>query len=617
MNGVDLTRQATKDTQIVIDEVLGIGDGLLHRCCFFGQHSHTLKSLLGLSDQQLKAELKVLVDTSLWVAANEHVRSRKREAKSRLSAIDVESKIRLEEVTRNEHSLAQEERSKDALETQLEEATRALNNSLAVSEDPSLTPLSMGTGLFNKSLSELNQELNEIQTALETLQAIEITPLRHAILEAVRSSGNVALHFDEKISALREQIASVRASLHAAQSALDAAKRKLQFSSKEGNALRNDLTVASETFQRTVALMKSAEASEISMEKAGKSTLPAKVPVPSAQPAPPANPGPPVRRVGSGIGTGIGKGIGGINRGGYNIGQSVGVGRNASVTNVNATATTTTSDNASTLPQGYTALSTQDEGGLSDEQTSGNTASRDAADLDNRSDRENIDEWTAPFIRSKQESILSKLASVDVRMKTITTSLERLKETLKEFDLLQRGNDSATQEAKVACDNADEHAKAHSSVEACPTCGQDLPIEKQREREKELAGELSELKVRREKLFVLAGHCRILTDLSEKLRNMREKSESLDTHEGELKSDIEQHAATVAAGRATLSELEAQCDAVAEEKLKAMLGQRADEEAQRSKLQALENKEKEKKHNESILKDAILQVILKIVDDEL
>ena len=42
VNGEVLTTQAVKDTQAVIDEVLGIQDGLLQRCCFFGQHTHTL-----------------------------------------------------------------------------------------------------------------------------------------------------------------------------------------------------------------------------------------------------------------------------------------------------------------------------------------------------------------------------------------------------------------------------------------------------------------------------------------------------------------------------------------------------------------------------------------------
>ena len=43
VDGKNLTTQSVKDTQQVMDEELGIGNGLLQRCCFFGQHSHTLQ----------------------------------------------------------------------------------------------------------------------------------------------------------------------------------------------------------------------------------------------------------------------------------------------------------------------------------------------------------------------------------------------------------------------------------------------------------------------------------------------------------------------------------------------------------------------------------------------
>ncbi len=41
LDGKDLTCQAVKDTQSAIDHELGIANGLLQRCFFFGQHSHT------------------------------------------------------------------------------------------------------------------------------------------------------------------------------------------------------------------------------------------------------------------------------------------------------------------------------------------------------------------------------------------------------------------------------------------------------------------------------------------------------------------------------------------------------------------------------------------------
>lgn len=43
MNGKVLTTQAVKDTQALIDDKLGIRGGLLQRCCFFGQHTHTMQ----------------------------------------------------------------------------------------------------------------------------------------------------------------------------------------------------------------------------------------------------------------------------------------------------------------------------------------------------------------------------------------------------------------------------------------------------------------------------------------------------------------------------------------------------------------------------------------------
>ena len=61
---------------MAIDSILGVGNNLLQRCCFFGQHSHTQESLLGLTDAQLKAELSVLVDTEIWNLAHGDVKSR-------------------------------------------------------------------------------------------------------------------------------------------------------------------------------------------------------------------------------------------------------------------------------------------------------------------------------------------------------------------------------------------------------------------------------------------------------------------------------------------------------------------------------------------------------------
>lgn len=42
VDDIDYTTQSVKDTQLIVDDILGTGKGLVERCCFFGQHSHTL-----------------------------------------------------------------------------------------------------------------------------------------------------------------------------------------------------------------------------------------------------------------------------------------------------------------------------------------------------------------------------------------------------------------------------------------------------------------------------------------------------------------------------------------------------------------------------------------------
>ena len=59
-----------------------------------------MQSLLGLTDVKLKQELSVLVDTQLWATALQDVKTRKSAAKSRLSELVVETRVRGEELQR-------------------------------------------------------------------------------------------------------------------------------------------------------------------------------------------------------------------------------------------------------------------------------------------------------------------------------------------------------------------------------------------------------------------------------------------------------------------------------------------------------------------------------------
>jgi len=100
VGSTDHTKLSMRETQAVIDNVLGAGDGLLGRVCFFGQHGHAVGSLLGLTDTRLKAELSTLVDVDMWGAAMAEVRTRDRKGRAALDALAVEARVRGEEMDR-------------------------------------------------------------------------------------------------------------------------------------------------------------------------------------------------------------------------------------------------------------------------------------------------------------------------------------------------------------------------------------------------------------------------------------------------------------------------------------------------------------------------------------
>ena len=100
----------------------GIGGGLLQRCCFFGQHSHTLHSLLGLTDVKLKNELSALVDTSIWVNTLQDVKGREKKEKHRVTELSVEIRVREEEAMRSTAAIDADKSALNALENEVEEA---------------------------------------------------------------------------------------------------------------------------------------------------------------------------------------------------------------------------------------------------------------------------------------------------------------------------------------------------------------------------------------------------------------------------------------------------------------------------------------------------------------
>jgi len=233
--GKDMTTQSVKDTQALIDEILGTGDGLLQRCCFFGQHSHTLQSLLGLTDTKLKSELSALVDTRIWTLTSQDVRSRERGDKARAAELKVEIRIRGEEA----------QRVKATLEDSMN-LVRRLEGELAVSKERAFAEAgrfkSTLEGKFgNETLESLTTLYDKIQKEAQSTQKDTVENLRKELLEYMRTRNQKLVSFDQEIASVRESIIHIRSSSNSTVSTRAGLIKKLQLVDQQRQSLVTNL----------------------------------------------------------------------------------------------------------------------------------------------------------------------------------------------------------------------------------------------------------------------------------------------------------------------------------------------------------------------------------------
>jgi hypothetical protein len=176
-----------------MDEVLGIGEGLLQRCCFFGQHSHTLQSLLGLTDVKFKSELSFLVDTAIWVRSTNDVRTRERADKARANELAVEMRVRGEELERLKNEVKSTMEAVIQLEEELVAAQKKVGDEMGKSREQVLARFG------GESLGAITLKLQNVVSQTQSLQKNTIAPLRSAILEAARAKGQKTATVDNEV----------------------------------------------------------------------------------------------------------------------------------------------------------------------------------------------------------------------------------------------------------------------------------------------------------------------------------------------------------------------------------------------------------------------------------
>ena len=110
----DLTTQSFRETQVVLDEVLGISQTILSRSVFFGQHP--LNDLLEASDTRFKEELSQLVPLDTWHEVLAVARRLVRDCDKKIAELQGKIAIRQDDL------VALVERTERANETYQEEA---------------------------------------------------------------------------------------------------------------------------------------------------------------------------------------------------------------------------------------------------------------------------------------------------------------------------------------------------------------------------------------------------------------------------------------------------------------------------------------------------------------
>lgn len=161
-DGEDKTTQAVKETQAIIEEVLGINPQILVRTMFYGQHG--LNQLLEASDAKLKDELSLIVPLSVWHDALSNARKQARKASQKATELAGMISIRSqdvkslrEKVTISESDLVTQQTILDGLQAGEEETRKEGVSHVGTHFD--LETLEETVRLTNRAVSELESKM--------------------------------------------------------------------------------------------------------------------------------------------------------------------------------------------------------------------------------------------------------------------------------------------------------------------------------------------------------------------------------------------------------------------------------------------------------------------------
>ncbi|KAG7352086.1 SMC domain containing protein [Nitzschia inconspicua] len=132
LDGVDMTTQSMKETQILLEERLGIVPELLLRSIFHGQHG--MNDLLEATDAKLKEELSLVVPVDLWQTAATIARARTRDAKKQYDVLEGMKRVRSGDIENLERKIDEAKATRDEKFLRFKKAKMQLDSIIANTE---------------------------------------------------------------------------------------------------------------------------------------------------------------------------------------------------------------------------------------------------------------------------------------------------------------------------------------------------------------------------------------------------------------------------------------------------------------------------------------------------
>ena len=170
LNGSDLTRQSSKDTQLLIDEHFGTGSQILMRTIFHGQH--TIGGLLESSDAKLKEELSYLVSLEIWQESASRARLKQRELKRKASEIEGMLSLRETDKTRAEDKAQAAKVEMKRRESMLENERRMLSEkeqSIATTSESEHSDIETTMESVQNQLNDCVGEIDSLEKELSKI----------------------------------------------------------------------------------------------------------------------------------------------------------------------------------------------------------------------------------------------------------------------------------------------------------------------------------------------------------------------------------------------------------------------------------------------------------------